>query len=131
MIHGRQSLDMNLVTKSGPVLDTGDLLERIGGDGELLAELAAAFHRDSPQQAERLRSAVALGDAREVTQAAHSLKGALASLGAVRARALASELEQMGKRGDLAGAAELCAALEREIVHVGQALEKLCVEVSR
>ncbi|HYL09890.1 MAG TPA: PAS domain S-box protein, partial [Candidatus Acidoferrales bacterium] len=114
-----------------PVLDTADVLNRVAGDAELLAELVSVFRGDCPQQMQLLRESVGASDAHSVERTAHALKGALANLGALRARKVAAQLEQMGRGGDLQGAAEVCAALEREIAQLEQALDKLCVEVAR
>jgi CheY-like chemotaxis protein len=127
-----QSLPPGQAAESqGLVLDTADLLNRVAGDAELLAELVSVFRGDCPQQMQLLRESIGAGDAHPVERTAHALKGALANLGALRARNLAAQLEQMGRGGDLQGAVEVCAALEREIAQLEQALDKLSIEVAR
>ncbi len=50
-------------------------------------------------------------------------------MAAVRARGVAAKLEHMGRSGDLQGAMEESASLEREVTSAEQALAELCREV--
>ena len=111
------------------VIDGPDLLNRVGGDAELLTELLSVFRVDCRLQLHVLHEAIAAGEAEAVERRAHCLKGTLANLAAVRGRELAGELEQMGRSRSLEGAAEKSAELEQEITLVEQALAELCQEV--
>ena len=55
---------------------------------------------------------MAMGDASQTREIAHSLKGAVAALGATTAYALAAELEAMGQAGDLQSAATILPRLD-------------------
>jgi two-component system, sensor histidine kinase and response regulator len=125
----KSSLPITAKEPDGPVLDTADLLDRVSGDAEFLAELVSVFRADYPQQLQALRESITGGDAKKVERAAHCLKGALANLAAVRARGVAAKLEHMGRSGDLQGAMEESASLEREVTSAEQALAELCREV--
>ena len=84
-----------------PIFDRHDLLERIGGDEALMNRLIATFLKNRPQWMKAIQAAVTADDARALERAAHTLKGALASLSARSAMARASELEEIGRSGDL------------------------------
>ncbi|WP_028584493.1 Hpt domain-containing protein [Desulfogranum mediterraneum] len=73
-------------------------LEQTAGDEELLAELITLFQDSAQSDFQQLQEAVTAGDSDQVIAAAHSLKGASASLGIEGIRALAMEIEE-GVRG--------------------------------
>ncbi|ADW17956.1 Hpt domain protein [Desulfobulbus propionicus DSM 2032] len=81
-------------------------LEQTAGDEELLEELLLLFKDSSASDLEQLRRAVGAGDAEEVVRAAHSLKGAAASLGIEGIRQLAMTMETDARQGSLAVAQE-------------------------
>jgi two-component system sensor histidine kinase/response regulator len=100
-----------------------EALERLGGDEELLRELCQIFLQESPKLLVRLRRAIVETDAQAVMRAAHSLKGELGYLGAVRASHAAQELEDMGQKNNLFRAAEILVVLEREMASLHLALK--------
>jgi len=77
-------------------------LEQTGGDDDLLQELLDLFRDSSQGDFESLRQAAEAGDAEGVVAAAHSLKGAAASLGIEGIRALALEMETEARNGRVA-----------------------------
>ena len=79
-------------------------LEQTGGDEELLDELLALFRDSSAQDYEQLCRAAEANDADGVVAAAHSIKGAAASLGIEAVRQLALEMESRARQGDAAWA---------------------------
>ena len=95
--------------------DLTALRETVGGDEELIAELAGLFVEDAPSQVEDIRGAILQGDAGALNEAAHKLKGAVANFGATAAQELAYTLEKMGREGRLVAASATFDALEREI----------------
>jgi len=108
-----------------------DLLERIGDDRVFLAELLELFRADYPNQISAAREAVTENDADALQVVGHALKGALANLAAPFAATIASELESMGKTGDMARAGNRVTKLEEELGRVVEALEDLCMETAR
>jgi two-component system sensor histidine kinase/response regulator len=86
------------------------LNEITGGDAEFIAELLSDFVSQTPALIEQIAEAIAQGDAATVGAAAHTLKGSARAVGADEFAAIAFELEQAGKRGDLANAPD---ALQR------------------
>jgi len=95
----------------GKGLDRDLALSRVGGDAELLQEIAALFIEDYPKVLAEIRAATARGDPKGLGQAAHGLKGAVANFGAQAAVEAAFQLEQMGRAGDLSRAREAIDAL--------------------
>jgi two-component system sensor histidine kinase/response regulator len=112
------------------VLDSEALLDRIGGDADLLQELAGVFREDCPKLLAEIRRAVAAGNAPALMQAAHTLKGAVANFGADAAREAAFRLESIGRTGDLEPAHKAVGELESEILQFEQALAALAERLS-
>jgi len=97
------------------VFDSNTMLERMGGDTELLGEVIELFMEDSPRMLSSVRDAVSSENAGEVERAAHSLKGALLNMAADAAAAIALQLEKMGREKELVDTASVVADLEREM----------------
>jgi signal transduction histidine kinase/CheY-like chemotaxis protein len=100
-----------------------EALDRLGGDEELLEELCQIFLMESPKLMERLRRAIADGDAEALQRAAHSLKGEVSYLAAAQATQAARRLEEMAQANDLSRAAETLALLTRELESLRRAIE--------
>ncbi len=80
-------------------------LEQVADDEELLDELLTLFKESSASDLKLLRQAVAAEDPAGVLRAAHSLKGASASLGLEGIRQLALAMENDGRNGSVTVAA--------------------------
>jgi len=104
-------------------LDRQLALSRVGGDLELLREIAVLFLDECPRALLEIHQAVAGEDAVKLENAAHSLKGSVANFGASTAVEAAFRLEQMGRARQLAEAPEVLRALE-------QALAIVCAELN-
>jgi len=72
-----------------------------------------------------LRTALDDKDAVRLRRAAHSLKGSAANFSAPAAVEAAWKLEEMGRQGNLQGAAESLPELEQEVHRLRRALEGL------
>jgi PAS domain S-box-containing protein len=112
-------------SKDGPVIDTGALVQGVGGNRRLLQKLAKLFLADLPKLVARIKGAANVSDGEELAKAAHALKGAVGNFGAAKAVAAAAELERLGKAGELSSAKEGWTALEFELSMVRKELEKL------
>jgi PAS domain S-box-containing protein len=99
------------------------LLEVVGGESALLAELVDSFLEEVPPLLANLRQALERGDAAELRRAAHTIKSSSNDFGATTLAELCQELENMGKIGTLDGADELVARVEGEYEQVRVALE--------
>src|SRR5205807_3968892 len=89
---------------AGGGFDRAVAMERVGGDAQLLRELAGMFLVESPRWLADVRAAVAAGDLGKLKRAAHTLKGAVGTFGARAAFDAALELETRSRAGDLADA---------------------------
>ena len=67
-------------------------------------KLLAKFHARLPQELTQIAAAVTAGDSAQVAALAHRLKGAAANLSAEPLREAATELELLGRNGDLTDA---------------------------
>lgn len=101
-----------------PVLERDAVMAQLGLDADSYQEYLRVFLEEAENHVAKLSQAVQAGDAKKVDYHAHSLKGAAATIGAGRVREAAWELEQMGKRGSLAGAPRALEILLREIESV-------------
>jgi CheY-like chemotaxis protein len=108
-----------------PAIAPDDVLARVDGDRELLAELLAIFHEQARELIAALDEAVASSDAVQVEQLAHTLRGSVANFGAREAVRLAQTLELAARGGDLGEAAALVAQLRSETTAVEVALADL------
>jgi two-component system sensor histidine kinase/response regulator len=110
---------------AGPAANREAVLARTGGDVELLRELVALYRADYPRLVEEIRLAIRDGDAARLRRTAHTLKGVAGTFGAEQVCAAALRLEVMGRDGTLAGAAEVCAALEEALSRFEPVLAEL------
>ncbi len=100
------------------IIDWQAALESVGGDQGVLREMVNLFLAEYPGWVSALGRAIASRDAGQVKRAAHTLKGALSTLGARAAFDAALELEAMGRANDLSGVDDAFHALR-------EALERL------
>jgi CheY-like chemotaxis protein len=101
------------------------LREMEQGQPGLLARMVGLYLRDARTQLAALRQAAERGDAHELEEAAHSLKGSSAQLGATAMVALCRDLETAAQAADSSRAAALVATLERTFEQVRAALAAL------
>jgi two-component system, sensor histidine kinase and response regulator len=106
-------------------VDMTRILERIGGDTDLLKELAALFTGDCPGMLRDIRDAVEERNAEALLKAAHALKGSVGNFAADAAVEAALRLEMMGRNQDLTEAPQALAELEREVDRVCEVLSTL------
>jgi HPt (histidine-containing phosphotransfer) domain-containing protein len=113
----------SLGTLRPPSWSRAEVLDRLGGDEELLQELCQIFLKESPRLMEKLRQGLAEGDGEAVQRAAHSLKGEVSYLAAAGAAQAARRLEDLGSEGDLSVVSEAIRLMERELDDLRQAIE--------
>ena len=97
------------------VMDRATALARVGGDLELLKEIAALFLDEYPRALDDIHKALASGDARLLERAAHGLKGSVANFCARSAEDAAFQLEQMGRAQRMDQASQTLATLEQSL----------------
>lgn len=107
------------------ILDKKSALDRLGGDLDLLIELAGMFLDDLPRLIDGLENAIKDGNADAVQRLAHSLKGAVGNFSAHSAFSIAEELETMSREGNLDNAPNTFTNLREEIERLKPALSEL------
>ena len=105
-----------------PAIDLAAVLDRIGGDEELLRELVGIYLEDEGRLLEDISGAVAAGDADALRRSAHTLKGAVSNFSAPAAWAAAQALESAGRDVRMMEAPGLLADLRRQLGRVREAL---------
>jgi HPt (histidine-containing phosphotransfer) domain-containing protein len=92
-------------------------LAAVGGRRDLLAELVDIFGTEYPTTLTAIRAAMDQQDAKALQMSAHQLKGCLRYFGTTTASELARALEEIGRSGQIDGAAQkfepLVAAVQR------------------
>ena len=104
-------------------LDRQLALSRVGGDQELLREIAVLFIDECPRALAEIQDAVVCRDAVKLENAAHALKGSVANFGARDAVEAAFHLEQMGRANEMSEAEAMLRVLEI-------ALSVVCAELA-
>jgi len=104
-------------------LDHQLALSRVGGDKELLREIAVLFIQDCPCALAQIREAITRADAAKLENAAHALKGSVANFGAREAVEAAFRLEQMGRGNEMSEAEGMLCKLE-------SSLSAVCAELA-
>jgi two-component system, sensor histidine kinase and response regulator len=117
--------DTRIKSALNQVLDRAAVLDRMGGNTELIKGVVKIFNEDSPAQLFQIGKAIESGDEKSLLALAHTLKGSLLALAATEAAKTAEALENMGRTGDLTGAHDLSLRLEAEIANVSAALQDL------
>ncbi len=100
-------------------------LSRVGGDVELLKEIAQLFIEDYPKAMASIQHAADRGDAKALERTAHGLKGSVANFGAAAAVDAAKELESMGRAHRLAEVQQVIHTLELALAALRPELESL------
>ncbi|MFH1135865.1 MAG: response regulator [Pseudomonadota bacterium] len=105
-------------------LDYRRAIEEFEGDEEFLREVITGFLEIVRDQIVKLKKALKENDAETVRREAHSIKGGAANLTADDLAGAASELEEIGKTGDLSAGEGALSNLENEFL----ALEMFALE---
>ena len=93
------------------------------GAASILNKVIGIYLQHSPQLVQKIHQAVASGEGETLMESAHSLKSSSANLGAMQLSTLARELEQLGREGNAAAAAELLESLDAQLQQVCDALQ--------
>ena len=91
------------------------IIERLGGDEELVRQLVSLFLTEYPAMIATIRASVAGGSADAIRRAAHAFKGSVSNFTEEAPMTTAFELEVMGKENRLEQVAPVFARLEQEV----------------
>ncbi|MBM9537817.1 response regulator [Desulfobulbus alkaliphilus] len=106
------------------IWDRAAMLERLMGDEDLAEAILQGFITDMPRQIKALKGYLEAGDVAGAERQAHTIMGAAGNVGAEALRALAFELEQAGKAGDLERIKTRMDELAASFAALLQAMEK-------
>lgn len=95
------------------------------GNPEFIRQLVGLFQARTPGKMDRIRHAIAGGDAGAVREAAHALRSNCGMLGASRMAEACARMEEAAARADLPAAAEAFRDAERDLPLVLEALSAL------
>ena len=102
-------------------------LENVDQDRELLRDVTAAFVDECPQMEALIESSIASGNERELSRAAHTIKGGMRMFGAIAPMEVAAKLEATAGEGNLVEAAKIFAGLQPMIADVLRELKAFVV----
>jgi len=109
-----QSQGIERIMSTEGTIDLEGLLERCGGSKDLVHKIAQKFAETGPGMVSQVKEAIDNRDADGVYRAAHQLKGASATMGAIKLASVAADIEMLGREGNVTAAADRIAALENE-----------------
>ena len=107
-----------------PIFNLATLLDFCGDDLDLATQIGRSFLDYIPADLEELRTGLSQGDIAVVERKAHSLKGSAASVGGDALQAIAADLEQLIKAGDLEAARHRFLDLETHYAQLQGVLEQ-------
>lgn len=122
------TLKLEMPHLSSSPFDFSEALSNIGGDENLLAELASIFLEEYPDILKNVRAAVGSNDGEALVYYAHALKGSVSNFVAGDAEGAARKLEQIGREGDLANAPKVLNELESALSRLTPALNDLAIQ---
>lgn len=105
-------------------------LSRIGGDLELLQEIALLFLSDSTRMLDEIHKAVTARNASALDRAAHTLKGCVSNFGAQNLYEAALALERMGRAGEFGNVGPAYQRLRTELLQLETDLRELTAAVA-
>jgi HPt (histidine-containing phosphotransfer) domain-containing protein len=107
-----------------PIVDWPAVLDRVGGDEELMQEIVGLFLEEYPTLYSEIRSSVERQDARGLEYSAHTLKGSVSNFGAQLVTQTALDLELMGRRNEFHQAPASLERLSMELASLHIALSQ-------
>ena len=107
------------------VLDVEELMEECEDDRQMLAKWVEIFERDCEDRSPKWEQAVAMGDATQILEQAHAVKGSVGTFFANAAFESAFQLETMGREGRLQDSQTCWATLQSQLTELRQELNKL------
>ena len=106
-------------------LDAAEVLARLDGDWQLLADLCDLSLTELPRMIQALTETVELKDANAVHRAAHRLKGSVSIFGAGPHIEDCLTMEEMALKSDLSQSSEVLSRLERHLECFSTAVTEL------
>ncbi len=102
-------------TADNPVIDWDAAMASVDGDRALLTDVVQAFLEECPLLIEQLKTALAASNAKLLSRSAHTLRGAMRTLGIESTARVAAQLEEMARRDDMSNSADLLQRLQADL----------------
>ncbi len=109
--------------------DYQQALERLGGDDELLAEIADIFLQSAPAGLAQVRQALDAGAHDDLARAAHTLKGSVGNFADADAFQAAKDLEMAARAAQADRYPELTQRLDSQVAALMNDLQALKTEI--
>ncbi|MGQ0665787.1 MAG: Hpt domain-containing protein [Nitrospiraceae bacterium] len=107
------------------IFNVDEALARVDHDRDCFQTIAELFVEHGPKDLAETRAALAAQDAEALARSAHRLKGAILQFCAPAALEAATQLEALGKAGDLTSAVAVYSTLETELFRLLAALRNV------
>ena len=121
-----QPIQLEPMSAETVVLDLDAALKRLGGDRNILVELAKMFAEDSPGLLDAIEQGIQQGRCSEAGRAAHSLRGLAANFSAARLMFRLRELEAALSQGERESSLTVMGAAREELRRLQDALNVDC-----
>jgi CheY-like chemotaxis protein len=108
----------------GDPVDRCALLDRLGGNSQLLSELVQIYLSESPSLLAAAQLALREKNGQNLARLAHTIKGSAGNFIARATLETAERLEAFAEEGDFSRAQEAMKALDREMERLGRALQE-------
>ncbi len=102
-----------------------DALPRFGNDRKFFYEMSQDFQKQLPENAAKMKAALAEKDVTTINNLAHALKGVAATFSASKLASLNAVLEEKSQKGELDQANDLITEIDKEIKLVIAYLKEL------
>jgi CheY-like chemotaxis protein len=106
------------------IMDIDEQASTLGLERDEFIELVEVFLETTESDLDRMESAISSGNAREVEEAAHSIKGAAGSLGFDRTQGLAKTIEMDAKKQILDGSLKNADGIKTDLAAISKVLEQ-------
>lgn len=106
------------------VMNRSLVLERLGGDEEILSLMIDMYLQDVENNCAALAAAACSGDPAAMQREAHTIKGLLATLSDDAGSDEAMQLEMKAKRGEMGDARPAAEALQTRLRQVAEVLRR-------
>lgn len=113
------------------IIEIKDVLRRLQDDKELLIELITIFLDGAPEGFEKVEQLIGQEDFSALSDAAHSLKGAAANIGAQKLFKSFLKMEEAANQKEIRGAREAFENASNELKELKEYFPKLIVQLSR
>jgi PAS domain S-box-containing protein len=120
--HPHEQEECRHVGNEGEQVDGCALLDRLGGNSQLLSELIQIYLSESPSLLAAARRALQEKNGQNLARVAHTIKGSAGNFMARATLETAERLEAFAEQKDFSRAQEAMSALEREMERLGRAL---------